>query len=41
MEELKKALEMNYGKGLDATTAGDIAMQVARGLKDAGSGSGT
>ena len=36
MGELKKALEMNYGKGLDATTAGDIAMQVARGLKDAG-----
>ena len=29
MGELKKALEMNYGKGLDATTAGDIAMQVA------------
>lgn len=36
MGELKKALEMNYGKGLDATTAGDIAMQVAKGLKDAG-----
>ena len=36
MGELKKALEMNYGKGRDATTAGDIAMQVAKGLKDAG-----
>ena len=36
MGELKKALEMNYGKGLDAITAGDIAVRVAKGLQDAG-----
>ena len=40
MGELKKALEMNYGKDMDHTAAGEIAMrvalEVARGLEAAG-----
>ena len=32
MGELKRALELNFGKGLDAITAGEIAMDVAKSL---------
>ena len=34
--ELKRALEMNYGKGFDAITAGEVAVQVGAALKKAG-----
>ena len=36
MCELKKALEMNFGKGLDAITAGEVAVQVGKSLAAAG-----
>ena len=36
MGELKRALEMNYGKGFDAITAGEVAVQVGKSLKAAG-----
>ena len=36
MGELKKALEMNFGKGLDAITAGEVAVQVGKSLAAAG-----
>ena len=36
MRELKRALEMNYGKGFDAITAGEVAVQVGKSLKAAG-----
>jgi formate C-acetyltransferase len=36
MGELKRALQMNFGKGLDKITAGEIALQVGRGLEAAG-----
>lgn len=36
MRELKQALEMNYGKGLDAITAGEVAIQVGKSLEAAG-----
>ena len=36
MGELKKALELNFGKGLDAITAGEIAMDVAKTLAKEG-----
>lgn len=36
LHELKKALEMNFGQGLDTVTAGDIAMQVGKALTEAG-----
>ncbi len=36
MAELKKALEMNFGRGFDAITARDTAAQVARALERAG-----
>jgi formate C-acetyltransferase len=34
--ELKKALEMNFGQGFDAVTAKEVALQVARNLKEQG-----
>lgn len=36
MGELKRALEMNYGKGFDAITAGEVAVQVGKALTAAG-----
>lgn len=36
MGELKRALEMNYGKGFDAITAGEVAVQVGKSLNAAG-----
>lgn len=36
MRELKQALEMNYGKGFDAITAGEVAIQVGKSLEAAG-----
>jgi formate C-acetyltransferase len=36
MGELKRALQMNFGKGLDKITAGEIALQVGKGLEAAG-----
>ena len=36
MGELKRALEINYGKGFDAITAGEVAVQVGKSLKAAG-----
>lgn len=36
MRELKRALEMNYGKGFDAITAGEVAVQVGKSLNAAG-----
>ena len=36
LKELGRALEMNFGQGLDAVTASDIAMQVAKALEAAG-----
>jgi len=36
LSELKRALDMNFGKGLDAITAKDVAVQVAKGLEARG-----
>ncbi len=32
LKELKKALEMNFGQGLDAVTAGEVAAQAAKAM---------
>ena len=36
MAEYKELLELNYGKGLDATSMADLTIQVASGMKAAG-----
>lgn len=36
LSELKRALDMNFGKGLDAITAKDVALQVAKSLEARG-----
>ena len=36
MAEYKELLELNYGKGLDATSMADLTTQIAKGMKAAG-----